>query len=890
MTHVMMVDDDPMILELGGIFLEKLGDIQIDGLQSATKALEKLQTTHYDAIVSDYEMPVMDGITFLKKVRAKDSDIPFIIFTGKGREDVVIDALNNGADYYLQKEGDADVLFTELSHHVLQGVKRKRAEEEVKRQRDLFHQIMSNMGQGLLMTGNHWRFEYVNSAFARMVGRPPKELIGCRLENFIHPGDLPILDKARASRLAGQETSYDVQLIGSNGKRIYAHISGVPRWHENKVVGSIEVITDMTETFRAQEHIRNSERRLADIIDFLPDATFVIGKDGCVIAWNRAIEEMTGISKGDIIGKGDHAYAVPFYGGNRPILVDLIFSSDEELESRYDFIKKEGKTIFGEAFTPSLYEGKGAHLWGTASPLFDDEGNIVGAIESIRDISKVKQVEEELRQSGEMYRTIFETTGTTMVIVEEDGTIYLANTEAERLFGYSVSEIEGKKKWTEFVAEDDLAKMKEYHSLRRIDPGSAPRNYEFKFVDRYGDVKDIFLTIAMLPGTKMSVVSLMNITELKRMEDELRKSEEMYRTIFETTGSGMVIIEEDTTISLANAEFAELVGYSKNEIEGKKSWTEFVVEDDQERMKEYHRLRRIDPACAPERYEFNLVDRHGNIRNEILTVAMIPGTKRSVVAFADITEHRHVENELRKYQDHLEQLVEERTIELEAKNAEMERFVYAVSHDLMTPLVTISGSMGFLKKDIESGNPEQIEADLRTITDVTVNMSELLDDTLELSRIGRVANPPDDIPFGDIVQEALNLSEEMIRLRGVKVSVSDDLPVVHVDRQRLVEVLVNLIENSIKYMGKEAQPRIYLGYRKDENETVFFVRDNGIGIDPSQHDKVFELFYRLDADIKGTGAGLTIVKRIIDAHGGRIWIESETGQGCTVCFTLPLGS
>ena len=128
----------------------------------------------------------------------------------------------------------------------------------------------------------------------------------------------------------------------------------------------------------------------------------------------------------------------------------------------------------------------------------------------------------------------------------------------------------------------------------------------------------------------------------------------------------------------------------------------------------------------------------------------------------------------------------------------------------------------------------------------------------------------------------------MLQLR--KSYVDQNLPVVHVDRIRITEVLVNLIENSIKYMGSQANPEIEIGQRIDGKDGVFFIRDNGIGIDPSQHDKVFELFYKVDKKSEGTGAGLAIVKRIIEVHGGRIWIESELGQGCTVCFTLPLAN
>jgi light-regulated signal transduction histidine kinase (bacteriophytochrome) len=150
-------------------------------------------------------------------------------------------------------------------------------------------------------------------------------------------------------------------------------------------------------------------------------------------------------------------------------------------------------------------------------------------------------------------------------------------------------------------------------------------------------------------------------------------------------------------------------------------------------------------------------------------------------------------------------------------------------------------------------------------------------------------NPPKNVPFGEIVQDALEQAAEQIKSSGVEISVAADFPTVHVDRMRIAGVLVNLMVNSIKYRGKEPNPKIEIGHHRAEGkETVFFVKDNGIGIDRSEHEKVFELFYKVNKKSKGTGAGLAIVKRIIEVHGGRIWIESEKGKGCTVCFTLPV--
>lgn len=217
----------------------------------------------------------------------------------------------------------------------------------------------------------------------------------------------------------------------------------------------------------------------------------------------------------------------------------------------------------------------------------------------------------------------------------------------------------------------------------------------------------------------------------------------------------------------------------------------------------------------------------------------------------------------------------------------MERFIYTVSHDLRTPLVSMSGLLGFIEQDAREGDLERLKTDLLVMSDAVTKMDELLMDTLELSRIGRVVGPPASVPLKDIVSEALEHVASKVKSKGVVVSVEEGLPIVWVDRMRLVEVLVNLIENSVKYMGDQPKPWIEIGQRLDSGDIVFFVRDNGIGIDSSQHDKIFDLFYRIDKKSEGNGVGLAIVKRIIEVHGGRIWIESELGMGCTVCFTLP---
>ncbi len=276
MFSVLYVDDETGLLDIGKIFLESLGQFSIETVTSAQNALTLMNERCFDAIISDYQMPDMNGIEFLRRVRTSGNDIPFILFTGRGREEIAIQALNEGADFYLQKGGDPSSQFTELAYKIRQAITR------------------------------------------------------------------------RSTELA----------------------------------------------------LKESEKRLSEIINFLPDATFAIDRSGRVIAWNRAMEELTHIPSADMLGKDDHEYAVPFYGLRRKMLADLILEPEEAFMENYSYVQTDEDFLIAET-TLSRMEGRPVALMGKASPLYDQKGEIVGAIESIRDITARVRAEDELRAANE---------------------------------------------------------------------------------------------------------------------------------------------------------------------------------------------------------------------------------------------------------------------------------------------------------------------------------------------------------------------------------------------------------------------------------------------------------------------------------------------------------
>ena len=232
--------------------------------------------------------------------------------------------------------------------------------------------------------------------------------------------------------------------------------------------------------------------------------------------------------------------------------------------------------------------------------------------------------------------------------------------------------------------------------------------------------------------------------------------------------------------------------------------------------------------------------------------------------------------------------IEAKNTELQTQNAELERFNYTVSHDLKAPLVTIKGFLGLLEKDIDTDDPVAMATDIDHIGAAADKMVQLLDELLELSRVGRQMNAPEVRDLGELVYEAVERVAMQIEARGVDLQIAADMPQVYCDPGRLHEVFQNLVDNSIKFMGEQEKPRIEIGAELENGRVHCWVRDNGIGIEPKFHERVFNLFDRLDTKIDGTGIGLALVKRIIEVHEGRIWVESTgEGHGSVFHFELP---
>ncbi|MEM7582436.1 MAG: ATP-binding protein [Acidobacteriota bacterium] len=237
----------------------------------------------------------------------------------------------------------------------------------------------------------------------------------------------------------------------------------------------------------------------------------------------------------------------------------------------------------------------------------------------------------------------------------------------------------------------------------------------------------------------------------------------------------------------------------------------------------------------------------------------------------------------------------DRNADTRERLAEMESFTSAVSQHLKVLLISIRSSLGALQQDAAAGDMRQLKEDVNRTHDAVGRVVRLLDKLLKLLLVGRMSSAPAEVPMSELAYEAAGQVTGLVADRKAEIAIAPDMPTAYGDRAQLLEVLRNLLENSGKFIGEQPAPRIEVGWRRDPDGAggsinVFFVRDNGIGIDPRDQERVFTLFERLDAQQEGVGLGLGLVKRIIDAHQGRIWVESEgQGQGSTFCFTVPDG-
>jgi signal transduction histidine kinase len=397
---------------------------------------------------------------------------------------------------------------------------------------------------------------------------------------------------------------------------------------------------------------------------------------------------------------------------------------------------------------------------------------------------------------------------------------------------------------------------------------------EFRCIDKHGvgHWMQQFVTVLKLAENRWQIFGITtDISDLKRVETELRWSETQLQVILESTADGILAVNDKGKVIKTNRRFAELwrIPQSLMDAGDDRALLDFVLKqlsDPDAFLKKVQLLYSTDAVDMD-----TLAFKDGRIFERFSFPMIMEGTVIGRVwSFRDITGRKRQEEELKQ------------------KNSELERFTYTVSHDLKSPLVTVKTFLGYLEQDLARPDPERVKQDVAYMHTATEKMGQLLDELLNLARVGRKENPAVRVTFRELAQEAVRLVAGRISTGGVKVQMADAVVTLEGDRPRLMEIWQNLVENACKFMGNQPQPQVEIGVEQRGPQTVFFVRDNGAGIEPRYQAKVFGLFEQLNPKSEGTGMGLALVKRIVELYKGRIWVESPgLGQGANFLFTLP---
>jgi PAS domain S-box-containing protein len=363
------------------------------------------------------------------------------------------------------------------------------------------------------------------------------------------------------------------------------------------------------------------------------------------------------------------------------------------------------------------------------------------------------------------------------------------------------------------------------------------------------------------------------ISELEALEIELKRSDQLFRPLFYSSPIGIYIVQNGC-FRLVNQQFTRISGYDEDELIGRPSLN-LVLKEDRNSVRE--KAVEMLKGKRSSAYEFRLVTKKAETKWVMETVAPVFYQKERATLgnLIDITERKQTEDRLKQI-----------TTEVQRSNTELEQFAYVISHDLQEPLRMVSSYTQLLAKRYQSKLDADADEFIAYAVDGAKRMQTLLYDLLEYSRVGTRGKFPSLVNCEDIVQQAMDNLKIAIEECGALVS-HDAIPTIKADEGQLVRLFQNLIGNAIKFHGQEP-PRVHISAKRRCDMVTFSVRDNGIGIDPQHAQSIFEIFRRLHTreEYPGTGMGLAICKKIVERHGGRIWVQSKSGEGSTFCFTM----
>jgi PAS domain S-box-containing protein len=876
---VLYVDDEPELLDLGKMFLESTGEFVVDTCLSGEETLVTLRTHSYDAIVSDYQMPGTDGLLLLKSVREKYGDIPYILFTGRGREAVVIEAINLGVDFYIQKGGDPRAQFAELAHKIKMAVGRRQAESAVRERDAQLMSLSDNLPSGMtyqmvMDPAGNGCFMYVSAGVETIHEVKAADVLQdpFLLFNQILPEYRVALTTAeKRARATLTPLSAEVRIRSPSGRERWVLLRSAPRPLPDgcSVWDGIEL--DITATKAAEEELRaaygqlaasqqllqaqfnelketeklvaESEEKYRTLVEHTTDMVF-IAQDGNLVFANTALASRSGYALEEIIG-------MPF--------TRLIVAEDREMVLQRHLFRQKRKDL------PESYEFSILHKDQKTTILVNirvGAGTFHGrpaTIGTLHDVTEERRRESVLAESEELHRKIVAASPDIIVRTDLEGKIIFINEKGVQLAGKTgPGEVTGTPVFA-FFAPESLPAAIENTKLMFERP-LGPKEYTFIC----GDGKRIQLEVngdvlRTLEGIPYGMVYICrDIGDRKRAEETLKKSEEEFRNIIGNMQDVFYRINREGIITMISPYGARLVGYeTPEEICGKLPATEFYA-DPLEREEFFAYIRREKKVTG---YPLTLKDRSGNLHYALASSHLLydeAGTIDGIEGILhDITHLRQVEDALRQ------------------ANRQITLMTSITRHDIRNQLQALRGFLSLSGEVID--NPKRAaeliakEQQIASTIEQQINFTTVFDgmggtlpvwqDPVPLMEKARTA-----LPFRDIRLE--------VSLSGTEVF-ADPL---------LEKVFYNLFDDALKY-GGERMTTIRVHVKKDDPALTLIIEDNGIGIPAENKSRIFERGFG-----KNTGLGLFLVKEILAITGMSIRETGIPGSGARFEITVPKGT
>lgn len=702
---------------------------------------------------------------------------------------------------------------------------------------------------------------YATPSMAHLLGYRPEGLLGMRSHGLVHSEDRSaweaVLAKAMENR--GHSTAPVVLRIRHNDGS-WRHMERTVKALQEPWDNTVFVVSsrDITEHKESYEEVRESEHLFRSLTE-CPVAGICVVQGGVFAYTNATFAELFGYTAAELAGRNWDLLVffedIPLVGENIRRL-----GAGEVDGVHYEF---RGITKNREIIEIELY---GNHTYYRGQP---------AVIGTLLDIRHRKNLEQALSESEGKFRVLAERSMAGIYAVQE-GIITYANPRFAEIYGYEVDEIIGMQ-WKNVVYPDDIPMVRE--NIRKRESGQIDSiRYEFRGLKKNKEVLwiEAYGTRTTIGGKPTAIGTQLDITERKRLEAALLESENRFRDLSEKSVVG-IYLHQDGVFAYVNPAFAKMHGYEIRELIGMK-WKDLVYPDDRSLVEENIR-RRISGETNSAHYEFRVLRKNSTLMPVEVYGAMTHHQGRPAIigTIMDISERKRTQEELAR-----------RAADLARSNADLEHFAYIASHDLQEPLRAVAGFTDLLARRYKG----RLDKDADEFIDFALSganrMKQLVNDLLAYSRVGTKAKAFAPTDCGAAFDQAIRNLAITIEEHYASIRVTNPFPIVMADKTQLIQVFQNLIANAIKFHGSEP-PRIDVSAEKKDGEWLFCVRDNGIGIDPRHVDRIFAVFQRLHSqqEYPGTGIGLAICKKIVERHGGRIWVDSQPGRGSSFYFTLP---